>query len=102
MSNAREFKSTAELVVACVVPSTRPEFCAGLVSLIQQLEVPSGASDTEYEELLMTVEKPEAVIFNEFIALRQFQILAHHLADQFAERRPRHPSQLAFGFQGVT
>ena len=37
----------------------------------------------------MTIEKPEAMLLYEFVALREFQIFAHHLADQIAERGPR-------------
>jgi hypothetical protein len=34
----------------------------------------------------MTIEEPEAMLLHEFVALRQSQILAHHLADEIAER----------------
>src|SRR5258708_12973069 len=47
---------------------------------------------------LMAIEKPESVSFHELVALRQFEILAHHLAYEFPKRCTRHPTQFQPGF----
>src|SRR5258708_34867361 len=47
---------------------------------------------------LMAIEKPESVSFHELVALRQFEILAHHLAHEFPKRCTRHPTQFQPGF----
>src|SRR5258708_7937823 len=51
---------------------------------------------------LMAIEKPESVSFHELVALRQFEILAHHLAYEFPKRCTRHPTQFQPGFGCVT
>src|SRR6266403_436604 len=50
---------------------------------------------------LMAIEKTESVSFDELVALRQFQILAHHLAHEFPKGCTRHPTQLRPGFRRV-
>src|SRR6266481_791673 len=50
---------------------------------------------------LMAIEKPESVLFDELVALCQFQILAHHLAHEFPKGCTRHPTQLQPGFRCV-
>src|SRR5258707_537207 len=49
----------------------------------------------------MAIEKPESVSFDELVALRQFQILAHHLAHELPKRCTRYPIQLQPGFRCV-
>src|SRR5258706_15176981 len=47
---------------------------------------------------LMAIKEPESVSFDELVAVRQFQILAHHLAHEFPKRCTRYPTQLQPGF----
>src|SRR5258708_12655057 len=47
---------------------------------------------------LMAIKEPESVPFDELVALRQFQILAHHLAHELPKRCTRYPTQLQPGF----
>src|SRR6266446_4019440 len=54
-----------------------------------------------YGPSLMAIKEPESVSFDELVALRQFQILAHHLAHQLPKRCTRYPTQLQPGFRCV-
>src|SRR4030081_3684546 len=49
----------------------------------------------------MTIEEPEAMLLYEFVAFRQLEILAHHFADEIAERGLRRPAKLALGLRSV-
>jgi hypothetical protein len=40
----------------------------------------------------MVIEESKAMLLHEFVAFRQFQIFAHHLAYKFAECCLRYPS----------
>src|SRR5947207_10569923 len=49
----------------------------------------------------MALVETKAMLLDQFVALRQLEILAHHLADEFAEGGARHPAELFLGLGGV-
>src|SRR5260370_25417320 len=60
--------------------------------------LPSECCRRMHGRSFMAIEKPESVSFDQLVALRQFQILAHHLAYEFPKRCTRHPTQFQPGF----
>src|SRR5258708_19535822 len=50
---------------------------------------------------LVVLKKPEAMFLHELIPLREFKILAHHLAHEIPERGLRYPSQLSLRFRCI-
>src|SRR5258707_8410247 len=65
-----------------------------LVSVENAQRFTSECSLTHQGRSLMAIKEPESVSFDELVALRQFQILAHHLAHEFPKRCTRYPIQL--------
>src|ERR1700726_858050 len=61
-----------------------------------------GAFGSAKPVLFTMIEKPEAMAFHEFVALRQLQIFAHHFADELGESCFWYPTQFEPGLGCVT
>ena len=49
----------------------------------------------------VVIKKPEAMFLHKLIPLREFKILAHHLAHEIPERGLRYPPQLSLRFRCI-